>query len=94
MGRSQSKSVWVDVEVDLDDFDTDELIAELESRGRTVSSDDNLNDLGSISNCDDLVRELWQAFYVGNDARAMELARRLAEAATGRLVPQPLRRVA
>ena len=31
--------VTVDVDVDLDDFDTDELIEELESRGHYTSSD-------------------------------------------------------
>jgi hypothetical protein len=32
-------STYVDVDVDLDDFDTDELIEELESRGHYTSSD-------------------------------------------------------
>lgn len=32
-------STYVDVDVDLDDFDTEELVEELESRGRYVSNE-------------------------------------------------------
>jgi hypothetical protein len=49
---------------------------ELQSRGADVPGDSG-----------DLIVEMWTAFYTGKEARAMELARQIAETATGRMVP-------
>lgn len=40
---TKSVETFVDVDVDLDDFNTDELIGELEDRGYTVLSKNDLN---------------------------------------------------
>lgn len=78
MGR-----VYIQVEVDLSDIDTEDLVKELQNRGTEVPG-----------NVGDQLQRLWQAFYTGKEDRALQLARELAESATGRFVPQPLRRVA
>ena len=66
----------IDVDIELDDFSDDEILAEAVSR--------NLEVAPSIG---DDVQAMWQAFYIGNDAEAMRLARQIAETATGRMVP-------
>jgi hypothetical protein len=68
--------VTVDVDVDLDDFSDDDIAEEYESRG-----------LGAGGDLSELLNELFYAFYFGKDDRAMQIARRLAQDATGRVIP-------
>lgn len=81
-------TVSVDVDVDLDDFDTDDLLEELESRGR------NHNRVGleegycpiECKNTGQLAEALFEARRNGNDQRALELVDRLIYAALGRII--------
>lgn len=77
--------VHVEASEILEELDDDALIEEMKSRN-----------LAPIATCADLTLKLWEALYTGHDARALEIARELAEQATGRMVPRPpqLRRVA
>jgi hypothetical protein len=65
------KTVYTEVEVDLADFDTDDLIEELESRGKgiEVASQSGTELLSSIyekrRNGQDYQRELDELIYVG-----------------------------
>ena len=56
------KTIYTEVEVDVDlsDFDTDDLIEELESRGHMTSSD-----TGQDHN--ELLTEIWQLRRLGKD---------------------------
>lgn len=54
-------SAYVDVEVDLDDFDDDDLIEELESRGFMISPED-----GSISH-NELLVSIWEKRRLGRN---------------------------
>lgn len=45
---------YVHVEIDLDDFDDDDLISELESRGYTCSKDGSTDSLGSLDHIEHL----------------------------------------
>lgn len=83
MSKSVSVHVSTYVDVELEDIDTDHLVEELSTRG-----------IAQPENVMDLIREMHDAFYRGKDDRAMVLARQIAEAGTGRMVPAPLRRVA
>lgn len=67
-------TVTVDVEVDIDDIDTQDLLDALESRGH--SPDGNLED----------ITEMFYAFKLGREDRAMELARKVAQEVTGRIL--------
>lgn len=69
--------VHVDVGDVMEEIEDDALIEEMKSRN-----------LGPVATCADLTQKLWQAFYMGRDDRALEIARELAEQATGRLVPR------
>lgn len=63
-----TKSFWVDVEVDLSDFDTDELLVELRDRdvtGQVVNADA----LGSMRQ--DMLRALWDK----DEPRALSILR-------------------
>lgn len=73
---SRTRYVEVEVEADLDDFSVEELQRELMSRNEMVPGDTG-----------DLIAQMWTAFYTGKENRAMEIARTLAETATGRMVP-------
>lgn len=63
--------VYVDVE--LDEFDTDELIEELESRNKSF---------GGIANME-RIKEIFYALKFGQDAKALELTKVLVQDATG-----------
>lgn len=71
-----SKSVWVDV--DLDEFDDDEIVAEYDKRGLGGFSDDELREV---------VLEMYNAFYLGKPERAIELAKKVAQDVTGKFLP-------
>jgi hypothetical protein len=63
------KTISVEVEVDLDDFDTDDLVAELESRNVTVGG--GMSEEAAIS----ALSELHYALKFGLNEKALELAR-------------------
>lgn len=54
-------STYVDIDVDLNEFDDDDLIEELESRGIMVSSDD-----GETTH-NELLVSIWQKRRLGQD---------------------------
>jgi hypothetical protein len=72
---SRSRSVHTYVEVDLDEFDDDDIEAEYELRG-----------LGGGGDFKDRIQELFYAFHFGKTDKAMEIARALAQDATGRVL--------
>lgn len=67
---SRTVCVTVDVDVDLEDFDTDDLLEELEARNVGVS---NVED----------VTEMFYAFKLSRLERAIELAKKIAQDHTG-----------
>lgn len=68
--------VNVDVHVDLDDFDTDDLQAKLMKRGQRIETEPVIS-----------VHQIYEAFYVGDESRAMEMTKSYVQAATGRVIP-------
>lgn len=70
------RTVTVDVDVYSDDLDDDDLIEICEQRGLIPTID-----------TEDDVREMFYAFKFGNTDRAMILARKIAEEATGMILP-------
>lgn len=81
-------SVSVDVDVDLDDFDTDDLIDELERRGKNESGIGLEEGYDPVSGkgTAELADALFEARRNGNDQRALELVDRLIYAALGRII--------
>lgn len=79
-------TVTVDVDVDLNDFDTEELHEELERRGSKAAglSDgfDPVEGKGTVG----LAEACHEARRRGDDARALELVDRLIYAALGRII--------
>ncbi len=73
---SSRKWITTDVEVDLSDFDDDDIADEYETRG-----------LGGESAVSDEIVEMFYAFKLGKTERAIELARHIAQEATGRILP-------
>jgi hypothetical protein len=71
---SRTRTVCVDVEVDLSSFDDDDIEAEYVQRG-----------LGG-GDMHDRLREMFDAFHVGATDRAIALARQVAQDATGRVL--------
>lgn len=67
--------VHIDTEDVIREIDTEDLIAELERRGNSNTDPDFIS-----------VRLMFEAFYVGDDARAIALARQIAQAYTGRML--------
>lgn len=68
------RTVTVDVDVDLDEFSDEDIKAEAKERG-----------LLDYDACDDIV-EMFYAFKLGKDARAIELAKNIAQDATGKIL--------
>ena len=66
---------WIDVDIDLEDIDTDDLIDELRLRKVGVPE----------GNVDDVL-EMFYAFKLGKNERAMELAKKIACDNTGRIL--------
>jgi len=62
MSKSIGRTVTVDVDFDLEDFDTDDLIDELERRGL----DYNTQDVDSDANRD-ILTQIWQLRRQGRD---------------------------
>jgi len=75
MSRTVSVSAYVDVDVDLEDIDTEDLIEELQLR-KVGIPDGNVED----------VTEMFYAFKLGQTDRAMELAKKIACDYTGRIL--------
>ena len=79
--------VNVDVDVSLDDFDDDDLLEELESRGRKMTSGlENGYCPVECKNTGQLAEALFEARRNGNDQRTLELVDRLIYAALGRII--------
>lgn len=68
MSRTVSVNTWIDIDVDLEDVDTEDLIDELKHRNVGVPEGD----------IDDVV-EMFYAFKLGREDRAMELAKKIAQ---------------
>lgn len=75
MSRTVNVNAWVDIDVDLEEIDTDDLIEELQSRNVGIP-DGNIED----------VTEMFYAFKLGRNERAMELAKKIAQDHTGRIL--------
>lgn len=71
-------TVTVDVEVDLSDVDTDDLVSELENRAEQTRVPN------SIEESD--IAEMFYAFKLGRPERAMELARKISCDYTGMIL--------
>ena len=78
MSRSVNVSAWVEVDVDLDEIDDDDLIEELKSR--------SLGDRVNLADTDEDIAEMFYAFKLGQDERAIELAKKIAQDHTGRIL--------
>jgi hypothetical protein len=72
MSRTVNVNTWVEVDIDLEDIDTDDLVEELQLRNIGVPE-------GNIED----VTEMFYAFKLGRNDRAMELARKIAQDHTG-----------
>jgi hypothetical protein len=72
MSRTVNVNAWVEVDIDLEDIDTDDLVEELQLRNIGVPE-------GNIED----VTEMFYAFKLGRNDRAMELARKIAQDHTG-----------
>jgi hypothetical protein len=75
MSRRVNVSTWIDIDVDLEDIDTDDLREELLARNVDLPEGD-VND----------VTEMFYAFKLGKVDRAMELAKKIAQDHTGRIL--------
>ena len=75
MSRTVNVNAWIDIDVDLDDIDTDDLVAELKSRNVATPEGDPED-----------VTEMFYAFKLGKNDRAMELAKKIACDHTGRIL--------
>ncbi|CAB3742768.1 hypothetical protein LMG24238_06937 [Paraburkholderia sediminicola] len=68
--------VTVDVDVDLRQIDRDDLIKELESRG-----------MPSMFGVEVSVAQIFEAFYLGNEAAGVDLTKQWLQQTTGRVLP-------
>jgi hypothetical protein len=75
MTRSVNVHTYIDIDVDLEDIDTDDLIEELKSRNT-----------GPIDNSLEDVTEMFYAFKLGKTDRAIEIAKKIACDYTGRIL--------
>ena len=78
MSRTVNVSTYIDVDIDLDDIDDDDLIDELKSR--------SLGDRVNLADADEDITEMFYAFKLGQNDRAMELAKKIAQDHTGRIL--------
>lgn len=75
MSRSVNVHAWINIDVDLEEIDTEDLIEELQSRNVGVPE-------GNVED----VLEMFYAFKLGRNERAMELAKKIAQDHTGRIL--------
>jgi len=73
--RTVNVHTYIDIDVDLENIDTDDLIEELKNRS-----------YGPIDGSSEDVLEMFYAFKLGNTNRAMELAKKIACDYTGRIL--------
>ncbi|WP_334034719.1 hypothetical protein [Burkholderia cepacia] len=66
----------ITVDVDLRDLDTDDLVEELERRRQNPEQPDDVS-----------IKQIFEAFYVGNESAALDLTKRYIQHATGRVLP-------
>jgi len=66
---------WVDIDIDLSEIDDDDLIEELKSRNIGLPE-------GDVED----VTEMFYAFKLGKNERAMEIAKKIAQNHTGRIL--------
>lgn len=71
-------TVTVDVDVDLSNIETDDLIEELEGRGQTDRVPESIDEFD--------LTEMFYAFKLGREDRAVELARKIAQDFTGAIL--------
>lgn len=83
---------YVTVEVDINEFDTEDLVRELKSRGREVDAGGQATLLETSwdpiegKNFDQLLDAVYEARVLSKDERALELIDRLIYSASGRIV--------
>lgn len=77
MSRSVNVRTYIDVDVDLEDIDTDDLLKEIEERDLTPPG-------AEVSFFD--AQEMFYAFKLGKEDRAMELAKKIAQDCAGRIL--------
>ena len=75
MSRTVSVNTWVDIDIDLEDIDTEDLVDELKHRNVGVPE-------GNIED----VTEMFYAFKLGKTDRAVELAKKIAQDHMGRIL--------
>ncbi len=56
---------YITVDVDLDDFDTDDLIEEIESRGYVVDPEESVSQIDE--ECVSLIRQIYEKRRIGSD---------------------------
>ncbi|WIX32551.1 hypothetical protein QO259_17330 [Salinicola sp. JS01] len=85
--------VTVDVDVDLREFDTDDLAEELKKRNRQAAEPGQQSNLIDCTwdpiegkSFNQLLDAVYEARILGKDARVLELIDRLIYSATGRIV--------
>jgi hypothetical protein len=78
MTRTVNVSTYIDVDIDLDDIDDDDLIDELKSR--------SLGSRVNLASTYEDITEMFYAFKLGHTERAMELAKKIAQDHTGRIL--------
>jgi hypothetical protein len=69
-------TVNVDVDVDLSDLDTEDLLAELERRNKAPESAVDVS-----------LAQIFDAFYLGNESRGTQMTKRYLQQVTGRVLP-------
>jgi len=75
MSRTVNVNQWIDIDVDLEEIDTEDLVEELKSRNVAIPD----------GNPEDVI-EMFYAFKLGNIDRAFELAKKIACDHTGRIL--------
>lgn len=75
-----SVSTWVEVDVDLAEIDTDDLILALEKRDIEIGGGICVDRLERLGN------DLFYAFLYGREDQILEAAKRTAEEITGRIL--------
>lgn len=75
-----SVNTWVEVDVDLAEIDTDDLVSELDNR------DIDLGNGMCVDKLERLGNDLFYALLYGREDKALEAAKRVAEEITGRIL--------
>jgi len=78
MSRTVSVNTWIEVDIDLEEVDDQDLIDELHSR--------SLGDRVNLADTAEDITEMFYAFKLGRNERAIELARKVSQDHTGRIL--------